>query len=409
MKVYIVGAGPGNPDQLTGEARRIIAEADRVVSTPRLATQLGSLNSRIEVAETGLLEEAVLAARGRCERVAVLVSGDPGFFSAAGRLKERLERAGAETRCLCGLSSLQYLCARVGLRYDRMKSISLHGRTGSLVPHVCYNREVFALTGGEIKAHTAVAELVEAGLGDVQVWIGENLGSGEKGAAERIVAGTARELLAERFVDLACLIVRNDRCADCCESVPDEAFIRGDAPMTKRSVRALALALLNIRPEDTVLDIGAGTGAVTVETARRAHAGRVFAVERNAAALELLRRNRERFGAFNITVVPGIAPEALQGLPAADKVFVGGSGGNLDAIVRAVFARNPEAGMVITAVTLETLHEAVSVLSALGWEPDVTCLNAATAHRLGAYHLMKAENPVHIVKAGRPGRSGHEQ
>ena len=83
MNAYIVGAGPGNPDLLTWEARRIIAEADRVVGTPRLAAQLGALNSRIEAVETGRLEEAVLAARGRCERVAVLVSGDPGFFSAA--------------------------------------------------------------------------------------------------------------------------------------------------------------------------------------------------------------------------------------------------------------------------------------------------------------------------------------
>lgn len=408
MNVYIVGAGPGNPDLLTREAQQALVEADRVVSTPRLATQFGSLNSRIQTVDTGSLEKAILEAQGECERVAVLVSGDPGFFSAAMRLRDGLERAGIATHSLCGLSSLQYFCAKLGLRYERMKLISLHGRSGSLVPHVCYNPEVFALTGGEIKAHTAVAELVEAGLGDVRVWIGENLGSHTDGAAERIVTGTARELCTERFADLACLIVHNERCVDRYESVSDEDFVRGDAPMSKRSVRALALTLLNIHPEDTVLDIGAGTGAVTVEMARRAHSGRVFAVERNVAALELLRQNRERFGAYNITVVPGHAPEALKELPAADRVFIGGSGGNLDAIVRSVYAKKAEACVVITAVTLETLHEAVQVLSSAGREPEVTCLNVANAHKAGRYHLMKAENPIYVIKAGSSGMNSHE-
>lgn len=395
MKIYIVGAGPGEARFLTDEARRAVAGADRVIATPRLAERFAGLNPETRGVSIAGLAEAVLAARGSCRSVAVLVSGDPGFFSAARKLLEEFQ--GLETECLCGLSSLQYFCSRLGLGYEGMKLISLHGRGGSIVPHVCYNPEVFALTGGEIKAHTAIAALVRAGLGAARVSVGENLGASGAGARERIVSGTARELLAERFADLACLIVRNENFANRHESVRDEEFIRGEAPMTKRAVRAVAVAALNVRPGDTVLDVGAGTGSVAVEMARKAYAGEVYAIERNAAALALLERNREKFGAFNITAVPGHAPEALADLPPADKAFIGGSGGGLGVIIQALAGRNPAVDVVVTAITLETLHEAVAAFAALGREPEICCLNAATARKAGNYHMMRAENPVYII------------
>ncbi len=400
MRVYIVGAGPGDAGYLTGEARQAIAGADRVITTPRLAACLGHLNPATVGVATSALGESVREAGATCSSVAVLVSGDPGFFSAARQLADTLPDIvpDIETHCLCGLSSLQYFCSRIGLGYERMKAVSLHGRQGNIIPHVCYNPEVFALTGGEIRAHTVIADLVGAGLGSVAVSVGEHLGSPDGSVPERIVSGTAKDLLSERFADLACLVVRNAHWVNPHESISDSAFIRGDAPMTKRAVRAVALSLLNINPGDTVLDIGAGTGAVTVEMARRASAGMVFAVEREPAALALLEQNRDRFGAFNITIVPGHAPDALEALPPADRVFVGGSGGNLGKILCLLTDRNPRVEFVVTAITLETLHEASRLLTDMGRTPEIMCINAATAHKTGPWHLMKAENPVHIIR-----------
>ena len=102
---------------------------------------------------------------------------------------------------------------------------------------------------------------------------------------------------------------------------------RGKVPMTKEEVRWVSVNRLTVRPTDTVWDVGAGTGAVTLELARKASDGTVYAVERKPEAVALLHENRIKLGGYNVKIIEGPAPEALENLPAPDCVFVGGSGG----------------------------------------------------------------------------------
>ena len=180
---YIIGAGMGAPDTLTGEARRALDEADAVFATARLA----ALSAKAVVCPFGELAARAVDANG--QTVAVLVSGDVGFFSAAARLREQLIPHG-EVRLVCGLSSLQYFCAKVGVPYDDVCVRSLHGRTGSILGAVSYHKKVFVLTGGAQNAQTVCRTLADAGLGGLIAHLGENLGM-EK---ERIAHGTAAEL-----------------------------------------------------------------------------------------------------------------------------------------------------------------------------------------------------------------------
>jgi precorrin-6Y C5,15-methyltransferase (decarboxylating) len=106
--------------------------------------------------------------------------------------------------------------------------------------------------------------------------------------------------------------------------------------MTKAEARCVSLSKLGLRDGDTVYDVGAGTGSVSVEAALAIPGGRVFAIERDQAAVDLIKTNRRAFGARNLELVEGEAPEALSALPAPDAVFIGGSGGNLSDILRAV-------------------------------------------------------------------------
>lgn len=96
--------------------------------------------------------------------------------------------------------------------------------------------------------------------------------------------------------------------------------------MTKEEVRWVSVNRLTVRPTDTVWDVGAGTGAVTLELARKASDGTVYAVERKPEAVALLHENRIKLGGYNVKIIEGPAPEALENLPAPDCVFVGGSG-----------------------------------------------------------------------------------
>ena len=171
--------------------------------------------------------------------------------------------------------------------------------------------------------------------------------------------------------------------------------------MTKQEVRAAILAKLAVRPEETVWDVGAGTGSLSVELALAARRGRTYAVEYKDEACALIEDNRRRFGAWNLRLVRGRAPEALTELPAPDAVFVGGSEGRLAEIVKAALSKNPDVRLCVSAIALETLSAALEVFAALGMEAEVTQIAVSRAKPGGRLHLLLANNPVFLVTAWR--------
>lgn len=176
-------------------------------------------------------------------------------------------------------------------------------------------------------------------------------------------------------------------------------FIRGRVPMTKAEVRAVTIAKARLADTHVIWDIGAGTGSISVEAALTAAHGMVYAVEKETAALELIEQNIARFGVGNIRVHGGTAPAALHGLPAPDRVFIGGSGGNLAEILNYVYEKMTGRGrLVINAVVLETLSAAVQTLQQLGLaDLDITQVAVAKAVEVGKLHMFKSHNPVFII------------
>lgn len=387
---YIIGAGMGAPDTLTGEAHRALDEADAVLATARLA----ALDAKAIVCPFGELAARAMQADG--DTVAVLVSGDVGFFSAAARLREQFAPHG-EARLVCGLSSLQYFCAKLGVSYDDACVRSLHGRAGSILGAVSYHKKVFVLTGGAQNAQIVCRALADAGLGSLTVHLGENLGM----ETERIAHGTAAELAEQACGDLAVLLVEHPDAANAAEPLRDSMFTRAKMPMTKEEVRWTACGRLAVQPRDTVWDVGAGTGAMTLELARRACDGLVYAVERSEEALSLLEENCRKLGGYNVQIIAGRAPEALEILPAPDCVFVGGSGGGMRRILALAKEKNPAVRVVVTAIALETLEEARHALIDLGFaNVEVSQLAASRGKAVGPYTMMTALNPVFILSGG---------
>lgn len=186
--------------------------------------------------------------------------------------------------------------------------------------------------------------------------------------------------------------------------LPDDAFeqrrpLRGQ--ITKREVRAVSLYLLRLRSDSVVWDIGAGTGSVAIEAGRIARRGSVYAVERDPDSIGLLRRNVERLAGCNVKVVPGEAPQALEGLPGPDSVFVGGSGGQLAGILDAVTARLKRDGrLVVNLAALERTTEIYHCLRDKGMDVELSNINASRGKGMpdGTVRL-EALNPVFIVAA----------
>lgn len=419
-KVTIIGAGPGNPDLLSRAALDAIDIADVVIGAHRA---LAGIDVPPDVVRCELVKTADIVAAltdaASWQRAVVVMTGDVGLFSGARRLVEALSGdAQVDVRVIPGISSASYLAARLARPWQDWRFASAHGVACDIVIEAERAGELFLVTSGGEDPSRLSGELVQAGFGDARVTVAERLSYPD----ERITCATASEITGQTFDDLNVMLIdfaggagssagasraASSRWPYASSGIPDELFIRGDVPMTKQEVRAVALAKLRLTATDTVWDVGAGTGSVSIEAALVARAGSVWAVERNAAGVRLIRENADAFGCGNVHAVPGVAPEALAKLPVPDAVFVGGSAGELPSIVEAALEKNSQVRLCVPCVTVETLTEACALFSGSRFKGFEACqVSAARAEAVGSHHLMKAQNPVFLVSARGAGGEG---
>lgn len=394
MKIYIVGIGMDGGKTLTDEARKAIYSAEVLIGAKRMTEPFVSLGKTVVTSwKTDEICEYIEG--GNFGTAAVLMSGDCGFFSGAEALVKRL--AGYDTEIIAGISAPVYLCAKLGLPWQDMKFVSLHGTDGNIVRNVRRYARCFFLLGGSITPTDICKRLCEYDMGDIAVHIGARLAYPD----ERIISGTAEELSTVKCDSLCAVITENPspetrvRCG-----IPDSEFLRVEVPMTKSEIRAAVAAKLGVRETDTVWDVGCGTGSVSVECALAANDGIVYAVDRNDTAAELTALNARKFGCDNIRIICGKAPEALRELPVPDKLFIGGAGGHISAILEAAHRDGNSPRIVITAVSLETLHEAVTALKERGLAPGITQISAVRSRVLGTHTMPDPQSPVFIIEGG---------
>ena len=181
--------------------------------------------------------------------------------------------------------------------------------------------------------------------------------------------------------------------------IADEEFIRGNCPMTKEEVRILSIAKLNLKEDSSALDIGAGTGSVTIEMSRKCSKGQVIGIEKELEALEVLYKNKEKFKAGNLTVIEGEALEVLNKINQCfDSIFIGGSGGNLEKIIRKYSLKLKSKGkIVLNFITIDNLYIAMRVLKEIGFK--VNCTQVIISKTKGEHFMLFANNPIFIVTA----------
>lgn len=391
----VIGIGMGTPQGLTVEARDTIASADLVVGAKRMVESVGMVGSDIleEYAADKIL--AYVKEHPEYRSIAVLVSGDVGFYSAAKKLIDSVDRDEFDLKVVCGISSLVYFCSKLGTTWQDVHPVSAHGRSLNIIGEVKRHPKVFSLLNGTEGARSLCSVLIEYGFDSVNITIGQDLGN----PGEKIISGHPSEIMDKIDSKLCVALIENPNYSTVNPiSIQDDELIRGDAPMTKSEVRALSVAKLKLGDDSVVYDVGAGTGSVSVEMALVAVGGTIYAVEKEEEAVELIKKNKKKFAVPNLEIVPGYAPEALKDLPAPTHVFVGGSAGNLKQILECVLEKNPSARFVVNSVTIETMAETMECIRALDLvEEDIACVNVSKGRKAGRYHLMTAQNPVYIV------------
>ena len=182
-------------------------------------------------------------------------------------------------------------------------------------------------------------------------------------------------------------------------NIPDSEFIRGKAPMTKEEIRILTIAKANICPEDVVLDVGAGTGSLSCEAALHAYNGQVYAIERKAEGIELIKANTEKLGIGNIKVIEAEAPEGMEQLPNRNVAIIGGSVSKLAPILDKIDGLLVTGGrIVLNCITIQTLSQCLEYMRQReDYEYAAVQVQVSRWKQVGPYDMAEAMNPIFIV------------
>jgi precorrin-6Y C5,15-methyltransferase (decarboxylating) len=393
-RIAVIGLDGG---PLDAEAEALLEGAALVVGGRR---HLAALD--VEGERSAVFEGDLSGALARIERsegpVVVLASGDPGFFGIVRLLKERF--GAGNLRVLPGISSVALAFARAGLSWEDAVTVSAHGRDPRRALNVC-------------RGHPKVAVLTSPDFGPADLarglegwgrafFVAERLGEPD----ERTFAGDAAAVVEEEWGEPNVVLVLDEVRAASGRgwissglegpgrwALPEDGFEHRSGMITKAETRALVLARLGPGPGDLVWDVGAGSGSVAVECARLGAAA--IAVERDPGSCTRIRENAARHGA-RVRVVEGLAPEALHDLTEPDAVFVGGSGGNFEEIVKLCAVRARRA-VVLTLITLERVVPAGRILEGCGLEVETSFMQASRVKGVGELHRLAAETPVFVV------------
>ncbi len=394
--ISVVGMGT---TPLSEAARARIEQADLVVGASRHLARVQARQIRVLDGDLDAALDAVEAQRGN---VAVLASGDPGFFGIVRALGDRFGRQNLDVHP--SLSSVTLVFARAGLSWEDALVVSAHGRDPRFAINTCRaHPKVAVLTSPTFSP----ADLASA-LSDLRrtCVVGEHLG----GQDERVLRGSLDEVATMQWSDPNVIVVLDEdrlatgksrssppRLAPESWALPEDAFEHPESMITKSEVRALALARLGPGVGDLVWDVGAGSGSVGIECARLGAA--TIAVEREGDLCSLITRNAARHRVA-LTLVHGSAPEALEKLPEPDAVFVGGGGSSLEAALEVVAARVRRT-VVVALAGVERVEPARRALLDGDLDVDVSLVQVARFKALGDVHRLAPVNPVFLVAGVR--------
>ena len=391
--VWFIGCGMGGPNGMTIEAAEACRNADVVIG-PKRMTDLAGIGKTVYNEFRPEKVISYINEHPEFSNIALVFSGDIGFYSGARKITENADRDW-NIIPVCGISSVMYLCSKLTVPWQDVHLMSMHGAEANIIGEIKRRNKVFSLLSKGSDVKELCGKLMMYGMSDIKVTVGDRLGSED----ERVKTGSPMQMAKTEFSDLSVVLLTNgDPDTACPIGIPDTEFTRGDVPMTKSEIRSLAVSKLKLSDDSVAYDIGAGTGSVSIEMARTAVSGKVYAIETEKDAIELIQKNKIRFAADNLVIIEGKAPGALSELPRPTHAFIGGSGGHLKEILRLLTEKNPEIRIVINSVTLETVGETVRCVKELNLnETETICVSVSRSRTTENVHLMVAQNPIYIT------------
>ncbi len=404
-----MGIGDDGVAGLTEAGRQLIRDADVLIGSSSLLKAVGDLCHGEQVALNAEMTQAVRQVRevlDRASRPVLVSSGDPLFYGIARYLCDRIGKDRFEI--VPHVSSMQMAFARVKESWEDAYLTSLAGRPiEAVVDRIRTAEKVGLFSSDEHPPARLARELLARGIDYFRVYICENLGSPDERVTQ---VEDLSDLEGLDFNPLHVMILvrkpnRPDR-ADRSSPFrrfgnPDDVFAQSQPKrglITQAETRAIALAILDVRPTSVVWDIGAGSGSVAIEAAQLADSGQVFAIEPDPNDLSLIKANSEAFGVPNVRPVAGRAPEILAELPTPDAVFVGGTGRHVVEVLCTAFERLAPGGrLAVSVATIDGLHSAWHTLKGLAGELNVWQVNLSRGIDQMDRMRFQAVNPTFLL------------
>ena len=412
-QIEVVGIGLDGAVGLTRKIREIIRQATILIGSSRHLSYFESHSAQkiiLNNLQQNIDEIAQLIKTE--ERIVILTSGDPLFFGLGRLLLEKFPQE--KLNFHPHISSIQLAFNKIKVPWQDAKIISVHGRNGDELSQALKQgiEKIAILTDGNY--HPAVIAKLYLSL-DIPVnysfYICENLGD----KTEKITRFTSAEIAElallefDTFAALNVVILIRESFSKDLEyyqklpliGIPDAAFSSfRDRPslITKKEVRVVILGQLALQPNQVVWDLGAGTGSVSIEIARLCPSSQIFAVEKTAIGVSLIENNCQNFEVKNISVISGKAPENLNTLPDPNRIFIGGSGGNLTSILNNCQRKLlPQGIIVIALATIENCHEALHWIKQNNWQYSLLQLQISRSTSVGQLTRFSPLNPVTII------------
>ena len=397
--IHVIGAGIAGQEGFTPQALELICQAELLLGAERLLELFPDFPGEKLAIGKNLAEVVSRIQKAEC-RVVVLASGDPLFFGIGRYLLRNLPDELIEF--LPNVTSVQYAFAKIREPWDDAVFVSAHGRQlKDAVDRIVANDKAAVLTDETNTPGAIARELLSRRRGGYKAYLCENLGTDE----ERIRVTDVKGLLEFEAAAPNVLLLIKEYEDDSHQyvptlGIPDDEFVTVKKLITKEEVRVVTLAKLKLRHDMCLWDIGAGSGSICIEADHLLPNGRIFAIERNAECRQFIKENLRKFNTRNVSLIEGVAPDCLEGLPDPDRVFIGGSGGKLWEILDTIDPRLAIGGrIVLNAVTLDTLTAANEYFGSAGYQVEVVTVNISRTRPLSNYKMFEAYNPVYILTA----------
>lgn len=403
-QLKVIGIGDDGQASLPPAYLQWIEESEVLVGGERQLAFFPAYVGEKVVIKNGL-SKLVERLQAATKPTVILASGDPLFYGIGSYLAKKLE-----VEIYPALSSIQLAFAKIGESWQDAAFESVHGRSiRGLAQRIDGLAKIVLLTDEENSPQAIAKYLLHYGMTEYQAFVAENLG----GSDERTGWYTLEEMSQTEYSALNVVILKRQQEGPRWPlGISDEQFAQRKPDkglITKRDIRVLSLANLQIHDRSVVWDIGTCTGSVAIEAARIARNGEVFAIEKNEGDLENCKLNQRKFRT-DFTAVQGKAPEGLDRFADPDCVFLGGTGGEMKQVLHICCTRLKQGGrIVLNAATIETLYEATQTFKEQNYDFQVTLAQIARSKPILDMTRFEGLNPIYIITAYRKGENGADE